>query len=109
MSQDSFKNKASHSYDLQTSKLLTLFECQAQIKNFKVNLQPEHSYRRKTMLLADIGKSQAQMCEILSYLPEIAQNSIAVRWNERYLRYASSRSLSISSHQYLERAFKLST
>jgi len=82
MSQDSFKNKATHSYDLQASKLLTLFECQAQIKNFKVNLQPEQRCRRKTMLLADIGKSQPQMCEILSYLPEIAQNSIAVRWNE---------------------------
>ncbi|MBW4450467.1 MAG: hypothetical protein KME38_27470 [Spirirestis rafaelensis WJT71-NPBG6] len=107
MSQDSFKNKATHSSDLQTSKLLTLFECQAQIKNFKVNLQPELSCRRKTMLLGAMGKSQTQMCEILTYLPEIPQNSIAVRLNERYLRDASRRSL--PSHQYLERGFKLST
>jgi hypothetical protein len=59
------------------------------------------------MLLGAMGKSQTQMCEILTYLPEIPQNSIAVRLNERYLRQASRRSL--PSHQYLERGFKLST
>jgi hypothetical protein len=79
MSQHFFKDKAVERYDLQKSKLLTPFGCQAQIKNFKANLQPEYSCQRKTMLLANTGKYQTQIFEIFSYFPEIARYWIAVR------------------------------
>ncbi len=85
MSQHLFKDKAIKRYDLQKSKLLTLFGCQAQIKNFGANLQPKYSFQRKIMLLASTGEFTTRRYKILSFLSERVRYLIAVGWNDRYL------------------------
>lgn len=77
-------------YEIQESKFLTPFQKRALLKCWQSNLQPEYRRRIEIMLLADIGKSQSQICEILGCSQEmarywigLAQAGLAHKWNER--------------------------
>ena len=50
------------------SKLLTLFQRKSLIKNLEECLHPEYRRRIEIMLLADMGKSQSQICRKLYQL-----------------------------------------
>ncbi|MBW4678210.1 MAG: helix-turn-helix domain-containing protein [Desmonostoc geniculatum HA4340-LM1] len=90
MSEYSGQDKAFESYDMYESKFLTPFQRKALLKNLQANLQPEYRRRIEIMLLADMGKSQSQICEILGCSQEmarywigIAEAGMAHKWNER--------------------------
>ncbi|WP_414566627.1 MULTISPECIES: helix-turn-helix domain-containing protein [unclassified Anabaena] len=77
-------------YDMQESKFLTPFQKKALLKSLQANLQPEYRRRIEIMLLADVGKSQSQICEILGCSQEmarywigLAEAGLAHKWNER--------------------------
>lgn len=77
-------------YDFEQSKYLTVFQRKALLKNLQANLQPEYRRRIEIMLLADIGKTQTQICKILGccqemarYWSALAQAGLAHRWQER--------------------------
>ncbi len=77
-------------YDSEQSKYLTLFQKKALLKKLHSNLQPEYRRRIEIMLLADIGKTQTQICKILGccqemarYWSALAQAGLAHRWQER--------------------------
>ncbi len=72
------------------SKFLTPFQRQVLLKNLAADLQPEYRRRLEIILLADMGKSQAQICEILGCSQEMARYWIAIakaglahKWQER--------------------------
>ncbi|GAA6619433.1 transposase [Scytonema sp. NUACC26] len=72
------------------SKFLTPFQRKVLIKNLQTNLQPEHRRRLEIMLLADQGKSQTQICEILGcskemarYWSTVAKAGLAHKWQEQ--------------------------
>lgn len=109
MSYYSSLDKAFEVYDPQESKFLTPFQRKALLKNLEANLQPEFRRRMEIMLLADMGKSQAQICEILGCSQEmarywigIAQAGMAHKWNERPIGRPKT-----VSHQYIERLKEL--
>ncbi|MDZ8024884.1 MAG: transposase [Nostoc sp. SerVER01] len=90
MSEYSGQDKAIESYDMHESKFLTPFQRKALLKNLQANLQAEYRRRIEIMLLADMGKSQSQICEILGCSQEmarywigIAEAGMAHKWNER--------------------------
>ncbi|WP_138499076.1 helix-turn-helix domain-containing protein [Nostoc sp. PA-18-2419] len=90
MSEYSGQNNASENYDMHESKFLTPFQRKALLKNLQANLQPEYRRRIEIMLLADMSKSQSQICEILGCSQEmarywigIAEAGLAHKWNER--------------------------
>jgi transposase len=94
---------------LQESKFLTPFQRKALLKSLQANLQPEYHRRIKIMLLADMGKSQTQICEILGCSQEmarywigIAEAGLAHKWNERPIGRPK-----IVNHQYIERLKEL--
>jgi transposase len=77
-------------YDFTYSKYLTLFQRKVLLKHLQNDLQPEYRRRLEIMLLADMGKSQTQICQILGcsqemarYWIAIAQSGMAHTWNER--------------------------
>lgn len=77
-------------YDMQESKFLTPFQKKALLKSLQANLQPEYRRRIEIMLLADVGKSQSQICETLGCSQEmarywigLAEAGLAHKWNER--------------------------
>lgn len=77
-------------YDVQESKFLTSFQRKTLLKNLQTNLQPEYRRRIEIILLADMGKSQASICEIMGcsqemarYWMGIAEAGMAHKWNER--------------------------
>ena len=72
------------------SKFLTPFQRQLLLKNLASDLQPEYRRRLEIILLADMGKSQTQVCEILGCSQEMARYWIAIakaglahKWQER--------------------------
>lgn len=96
-------------YENQESKFLTPFQRKALLKHLQNNLQPEYRRRIEIMLMADIGKSQTQICEILGcsqemarYWMGIAEAGLAHKWNERPIGRPK-----IVNAQYLERLREL--
>ncbi|WP_341526573.1 helix-turn-helix domain-containing protein [Nostoc sp. UHCC 0302] len=109
MSEDSSQDKLFDSYDLQESKFLTPFQQKALLKNLQANLQPEYRRRIEIMLLADTGKSQSQICEIIGCSQEmarywigIAEAGMAHKWNERPIGRPKT-----VNDQYIERLKEL--
>ncbi|AKG20547.1 helix-turn-helix domain-containing protein [Calothrix sp. 336/3] len=105
------QQQAFESDDVTPSKFLTPFQRKALLKSLQANLQPEYSRRIEIMLLADMGKSQTQICEMLACSQEMARYWIAVaeaglahKWNERPIGRPKS-----VSNQYLERLKDLVT
>uniref|UniRef100_A0A0C1QRN2 Transposase n=1 Tax=Tolypothrix bouteillei VB521301 TaxID=1479485 RepID=A0A0C1QRN2_9CYAN len=71
-------------------KFLTPFQRKILIKNLQTNLQPEYRRRLEIMLMADQGKSQTQICEILGcskemarYWSTVAKAGLAHKWQEQ--------------------------
>jgi transposase len=101
--------KAFESYELYQSKFLTPFQRKALVKNLQANLQPEYLRRIEIILLADMGKSQTQICEKLGcsqemarYWIAVAQAGLAHKWNERPIGRPKT-----VNNQYLERLKEL--
>ncbi|MEA5578140.1 helix-turn-helix domain-containing protein [Anabaena sp. UHCC 0451] len=109
MSFSSHQNKVCDLYDAHESKFLTPFQRKTLLKNLQADLQPEYRRRIEIMLLADMGKSQAHICEIIGCSQEmarywigIAEAGIAHKWNER--RIGRPKTI---NQQYLERLQEL--
>ncbi|WP_017652219.1 helix-turn-helix domain-containing protein [Fortiea contorta] len=109
MSNYSSQDRVFENYELQTSKFLTPFQRKALLKTLQTNLQPEYQRRIEIMLLADMGKTQAQICESLGCSQEmarywigIAEAGLAHKWNERPIGRPK-----IVNHQYIERLKEL--
>jgi len=90
MSKQFSKPKEFEKYDFTHSKYLTSFQRKVLLKHLQDDLQPEYRRRLEIMLLADMGKSQTQICQILGcsqemarYWIAVAQAGIAHTWNER--------------------------
>jgi transposase len=71
------------------SRFLTPFQRKALLKHLQTNVQPEYRRRLEIMLLADMGKSQTQICQILGCSQEMArywigraEAGLAHKWNE---------------------------
>jgi transposase len=69
---------------------LTPFQRKLLLKNLETNLRAEYRRRIEIMLLADAGKSQAEICKALGCCPEtarywivIAQTGKAHLWDDR--------------------------
>lgn len=82
--------QAFENYELANSKFLTPFQRKLLLKNLQAELQPEYRRRIEIMLLADMGKSQTEICQILGCSQEMARYWIAVaqaglghQWKER--------------------------
>ncbi|QFS50161.1 helix-turn-helix domain-containing protein [Nostoc sphaeroides] len=91
------------------SRFLSPFQRKVLLKNLQADLQPEYRRRIEIMLLADRGKSQTHICQILSCSQEMARYWIAVaeaglahKWNERPIGRPKT-----VNHQYLERLKEL--
>ena len=78
MTNYSSKDNILESYNSKESKFLTLFQRKMLLKNLEANLQPEYRRRLEIMLLADIGKTQTQICEILGCSKEMARYWISI-------------------------------
>jgi transposase len=109
MSENFSQEKAFECYDMHESKFLTPFQRKALLKNLQANLQPEYRRRIEIMLLADKGKSQSQICEILSCSQEmarywigVAEAGLAHKWNERPIGRPKT-----VNDQYIERLKEL--
>ncbi|WP_071189066.1 helix-turn-helix domain-containing protein [Trichormus sp. NMC-1] len=109
MSFSSSQNNAFDIYDAHESKFLTPFQRKALLKNLQSNIQPEYRRRIEIMLLADMGKSQSHICEIIScshemarYWIGIAEAGMAHKWNERPIGRPKT-----VNHQYIERLKEL--
>lgn len=109
MSNYSSQDKTFESYEIQESKFLTPFQRKALLKTLQANLQPEYQRRIEIMLLADVGKSQSQICDILGCSQEMArywigmaEAGLAHKWNERPIGRPK-----IVNHQYIERLKEL--
>lgn len=96
-------------YDTPEGKFLTPFQRRALLKNLQANLQPEYRRRMEIMLLADMGKTQTQICEILGCSQEmarywigLAEAGLAHKWNERPIGRPKT-----VNHQYIERLKEL--
>lgn len=70
------------------SKFLNPFMRQTLIKNLQKNLHPTYQKRIKIMLLADIGKSQTEICKIVGcsrgmahYWIGVVQKGMAYTWD----------------------------
>lgn len=107
----SSKDNALESYDTKKSKFLTPFQRKLLLKNLQTDLQPEYRRRLEIMLLADMGKTQTQICQILGCSQEMArywiamvQAGLAHKWNERL----KGRPKTVNK-QYLERLQELVT
>jgi transposase len=90
MSQQLSQPQAFESYNFTESKFLTPFQRQVLLKNLQSNLQPEYRRRVEIMLLADMGKTQTQICQILGcsqemarYWIAVAQAGLAHKWQDR--------------------------
>ncbi|ARV58925.1 transposase [Nostocales cyanobacterium HT-58-2] len=96
-------------HDLNNSKFLTPFQRKVLLKNLQANVQPEYRRRIEIMLLADQGKSQTQICEILGcsyhmarYWIGIAKAGLAHKWQEQPIGRPKS-----VNEQYLQRLKEL--
>ncbi len=111
MSQHSSKEQlAFESYDTSIdSKFLTPFQRKALLKHLQSKMQPEYHRRLEIMLLADMGKSQTQICQILGcsqemarYWIAVAQAGLAHKWRERPIGRPKT-----VNDQYIERLKEL--
>ncbi len=109
MSSYSHQNRVVNIYDNYESKFLTPFQRKALLKNLQNNSQPEYRRRIEIMLLADMGKSQTHICEMIGCSQEMARYWIGVaeagmahNWNQRPLGRPK-----IVNHQYIERLKEL--
>lgn len=109
MSYSSSQDKDFDSYNTEESKFLTPFQRKALLKSLAANLQPEYRRRIEIMLLADMGKTQTQICENLGCSQEmarywigVAQAGLAHKWNERPIGRPKT-----VNHQYIERLKEL--
>lgn len=71
------------------SRLLTPFQKSLLLKQLQTDLRPQYRQRIEIMLLADRGKSQAEICAELDcskdtarYWMTMAQTGLAHKWNE---------------------------
>lgn len=109
MSEYFLQEQLIEAYDLHESKFLTPFQRKALLKHLQTNLQPEYRRRIEIMLLADMGKSQSQICEKLGCSQEmarywigIAEAGLAHKWNERPIGRPK-----IVNNQYIDRLKEL--
>lgn len=72
------KHKVFESYYTQQSHFLTTFQRKLLLENMEADLRPEYRRRIEIMLLADMGYSQAQICEALGCSQEMARYWIAM-------------------------------
>ena len=98
-------------YDIAASKFLTPFQRKFLLKNLQPDLQPEYQRRLEIILLADMGKSQTQICQTLGCSPHmarywtaVAEAGLAHKWQERPIGRPKH-----VSEQYLERLKELVT
>ncbi|QIR41330.1 helix-turn-helix domain containing protein [Tolypothrix sp. PCC 7910] len=82
MSQNKFENPG--------NKFFTPEQHQNLLKNLQANLPPEYRKRLEIMLLADMGKSQTEICQILGcsqemarYWITIAKAGLAEQWQQK--------------------------
>ncbi|NMG08714.1 helix-turn-helix domain-containing protein [Brasilonema sp. UFV-L1] len=102
--------RAFENYDYNNvGKYLTPFQRQVLLKNLQANLQPEYRRRMEIMLLADMGKTQTQICQILGcsqemarYWIAVAQAGLADKWLERPIGRPKT-----VNDQYIERLKEL--
>ncbi|MEY3255557.1 MAG: hypothetical protein RLZZ29_688 [Cyanobacteriota bacterium] len=92
-------------YDKHESKFLTPFERKTLLKNLQTNSHSDYRRRIEIILLADMGKSQSQICEIIDcsqemarYWMGIAEAGMAHKWKERKIGRPKT-----VNNQYLER------
>ena len=92
MSSYSHQDQVVNIYDNYESKFLTPFQRKVLLKNLQNNSQPEYRRRIEIMLLADMGKSQTHICEMIGCSQEmarywigIAEAGMAHKWNQRPL------------------------
>lgn len=78
------------SNDSGEGKFLKPFQRQVLLNNLAADLQPEYRRRLEIILLADMGKSQTQICQTLGcsqemarYWSAIAQAGLMHKWRER--------------------------
>ncbi|WP_026082353.1 helix-turn-helix domain-containing protein [Mastigocladopsis repens] len=83
------KSEEFESDDPASGKFLTPFQRKVLLKNLQTNFQPEYRRRLEIMLLADMGKSQTEICQILGcsqemarYWIALAQAGLAHKWKE---------------------------
>ncbi|MDH6059107.1 helix-turn-helix domain-containing protein [Chrysosporum bergii ANA360D] len=111
MSHSLSQGETFENYDIQEGKFLTAFQRKALLKSLQTDLQPEYRRRIEIMLLADVGKSQSQICEQLGCSQEmarywigLAEAGLAHKWNERPIGRPK-----IVNDQYLQRLRELVT
>lgn len=109
MSQDINHLEELESESLNTRKLLTPFQRKVLLKKLQENLQPKYRRRIEIMLLADQGKSQTKICEILGcsyhmarYWIGVAKAGLAHKWQEQPIGRPKS-----VNEQYIERLKEL--
>ncbi|MEA5505596.1 helix-turn-helix domain-containing protein [Halotia wernerae UHCC 0503] len=109
MSHSLNQDTAFENSEIHESKFLTPFQRKALLKHLQTNLQPEYRRRIEIMLLADTGKSQTQICEILGCSQEmarywigLAEAGLAHKWHERPIGRPK-----IVNAQYIERLKEL--
>jgi transposase len=101
--------KISASYSKEQSHFLTAFQRKLLLENMQADLRPEYRRRIEIMLLADLGYSQAQICEevgcsqeMARYWTAMAQVGQAHNWQDRPI----GRPKTINT-EYLERLQEL--
>lgn len=109
MSNNLSYNQAYDEINQHKGKLLTPFQHKTLVKYLQTNLQREYRCRIEIMLLADAGKSQTQICEIVGCSQEMARYWIAIaeaglahKWNSRPIGRPK-----IINNQFLERLQEL--
>ncbi|HLO84852.1 MAG TPA: helix-turn-helix domain-containing protein [Nostocaceae cyanobacterium] len=109
MSQYFGQDKHFECLDTYESKFLTPFQRKALLKNLQADLPPEYRRRIEIILLADMGKSQTHICEIIGCSQEmarywigIAEAGMAHKWNERPIGRPKT-----VNNQYIERLKEL--
>lgn len=96
-------------YKNSQSKFLTPFQRKVLFKNLQSNLPPEYRRRIEVMLLADMGKTQTQIRQILGcsqhmvrYWIGMAKAGLAHQWHEQPIGRPKS-----ANEQYLDRLKEL--
>ncbi|QIR39656.1 helix-turn-helix domain-containing protein [Tolypothrix sp. PCC 7910] len=96
-------------YDKAESKFLTAFQRKVLLKNLQIDLPSEYRRRIEIMLLADRGKTQIQICQLLGcsqhmarYWIGMAKSGLAHKWHEQPIGRPRS-----ANEAYLERLKEL--
>jgi transposase len=98
-----------NSFQDNESQFLTPLQHKDLLKNLQANLQPEYRRRLEIMLLADMGKSQTEICQILGCSQEMARYWITIakaglveQWQQRSIGRPK-----IVNEQYIQRLKEL--